>query len=377
MTTETKFNFENEKEKKPEWLEKVREYYGGEVHSHSRWSDRGEVEGGGEEKVIHSETRLLEYADKLGLNFVVFSEHASDPGNPVKLPESHPICQSLLKEKERIDEINLSGKYKVQAFSAVEASIFFDETGETIIDVPDSILHKLNLVVASRHTIAEQLEPTKIKESLLAAVNNFEVDIIGHPYRYIEFYKHDWNYFKKYWRKDPDTYAELEELESNKQWDLIKQIIGKEDIKNNERIKELNELFLQLKDEYWQVWDETLMSMEKNGKAFEINLSIFDPSKEFYRSLLERASGYQNLNFSISYDFHNLEKLANLNNKGSVTEKPADIKNLGRSKAVQRLLDLISLLESLNIGSDKIINSSSENLEEFIEERNKKKRSIY
>ena len=365
------------KEKNPDWLKKVREYYGGEVHSHSRWSNRGEIEGGGKERIVHNETRLLEYADKLDLDFVVFSEHASDPGSPVELSESHPICQSLLREKQGIDGINLSGKYKAKAFSAAEASIFFDKNGKAVIDLPDIVLSKLVLVIASRHAIAEQREPAKIKESFLAAINNPEVDIIGHPDRNIEFYEYDWRYFKKYWRKDPVVKQELEELERNEKWDEIKQIIGKKELKDDEQIKELNRKFLELKEGYWQVWDEILRTMEEKGKAFEINLNSFNPNKKFYHSLLERAVKYEDLNFSIVFDFHNLKQLGSLGSQDSTVEKPEGIKNPSRAKGVQRLLDLINILETLGVGSDRIINSSIENLQEFINKRDEQRKFHY
>ena len=365
------------KERNPEWLKKVREYYGGEVHSHSRWSDRGEVEGGGKERTVHNETRLLEYADKLGLDFVVFSEHASDPGDPVKLPESHPICQSLLKGKQRINDINSSDKYSAQAFSAAEASIFFDKNGDAVIDLPDSVLFKLDLVIASRHAIAEEKEPSKIKESLLVAIDNPEIDVIGHPYRNIEFYEHDWNYFKEYWRKDAAMKQELEGMERDKKGDEKKQIIGKDQLGNNERIKELNGKFSELKEEYWQGWEEVLKAMEEKGKAFEINLNAFDPNEEFYRSLLERAVKHKDLNFSITYDFHSLSQLDSFDNKGSLAEKPDGIKNPARAKGAQRLLDLINLLEKVGVDNKRIINSSRERLEQFIDDRGRQRKSHY
>jgi len=181
MERERDINFEviNKEKEAPVWLKKVRAYYAGETHAHSKWSDRRHIEGGGIEKNVHNEERVLEYAEKLGLAFVFFSEHASNPGQPRRLSEQHPICQSLLEEKQRIDEINLSGKYKPRAFLAVEASIFFDENNKPAIDVPTDILAKVDLVIASRHAIAEQREPAKIKESLSAAIDNPEVDIIA------------------------------------------------------------------------------------------------------------------------------------------------------------------------------------------------------
>ena len=361
---------------KEEWLKKIQKYCRGEIHSHSKWSNRG-VEGGGKEDTIHSEDRLLQYADKLGLDFVVFSEHASNPGSPVELSESHPICQSLLEEKQRIEKINLSGRHSAKAFSAAETSIFFNEDGEAVVDLPENILSKLDIIIASRHAIADQLEPAKIEASILAVIDNPEIDIIGHPYRNIEFYEHDWNYFKKYWKKDPNISQELQALEDGENWDKIKQIIGKEQLGDDARIKELSEMFSSLKGEYWQSWENILKAMEEKGKAFEINLNIFNPSKEFYRSLLKKASKYQDLNFSITFDFHNLKQLSELNDKDGVAEKPEGVTNSGRAKGVQRLLDLVSLLEELGVDKNRIINSSKERLEKFIDDRGRQRNSHY
>lgn len=346
------------------WLEDIQQYYRGEVHSHSLYSSRSEVDGV-KEKMVHSLRRLLSYAEKLGLEFVFFSEHSSNPGSPKKLSEKHPICQSFLKQKNEIDEINASGKYKTQAFQAVEANIMFDEDGKAIIDVPDSILSQIDLVIASRHKIDNKLEPEKIKESLLSAIDNPNIDVIGHPYRNIEFYENDWNYFKKYYQNDKTIGPELKKLEENQAWDKIKQIIGKNEIKEP-KMKEYNILFNELKSKYWDAWEEVLKKMEEKGKCFEINLSTFNPVKEYYINLLKRASKYKELKYSITFDFHHLGQLDSYNNKNYSIRAPEEIKNPARAKGVERILELIKLFKKLNISPEKIINSSSENLKMFI-----------
>lgn len=369
MNFETGPNIETQT-KEETWLERVRKYYQGDFHAHSLRSSREEIDGS-RERMVHGDSRLMQYADKLGLDFVFFSEHSSSPGNPKKLSPDHPICQSLLDQKERVDDINKSGKYRPKAFSAVEANIFFDNNKPTV-DVPDSVLSQLDLVIASRHAIADKLEPKKIKESFLGAINNSQVDIIGHPYRGIEFYENDWNYFKKYYRQDKEISEELEALEKNKEWDKIKQIIGKKEA-DDEGMANYHLMFTSLKSEYWDAWEDILQAMEEKGKCFELNLSSFNPGKEFYKTLLSKAAKYKNLNFSITYDFHNLGQLDNYDNKDYDNDVPDDIKNPARGKGVQRLLQLITLLESNNIGTDRIVNSSVENLEKFINTNRKLK----
>ena len=362
-------NIDAKKDNGPEWLEKIREYYAGEMHVHSRKSDRSGI-GGAEDGRLHSDNSIMRYADKLGLDFVVFSEHASNTGNPELLKKNHPICESLLEQQTDIDELNSSDKYSPAALSAVEASIFFNEDGQAVLDVPDSVLRKLDLVIASRHGIAEQREPEKIKQSLLAAIKNPEVDIIGHPYKDIEFYGKDWNYFKKYYRKNSEMANELSAMEKEEKWDLIKQIIGKTELIDGGRVKELHGLFLNLKNEYWEMWDEVLDEMEKQGKAFEINLNVFIPDKEFYRTLLGKAAERKGLMFSISYDFHNLTQQREFEDSGT-GERPEGIESPGRAKAVQRLLELSNLLKDLEIKPERVINSSLSNLQDFIDKKAK------
>lgn len=366
MNFEKNFKLEAESNKESEWIAKIKEYYQGDYHSHTLRSSREQVDGA-KEGMVHSDSRLMQYAEKLGLEFVFFSEHSSNPGDPKKLSTDHPICQSLLESKERVAEINESAKYRPKAYSAVEANIMFAE-GEAIVDVPDSVLSKLDLVVASRHVIEHKLEPAKIKESMLAAINNPHVDVIGHPYRHIEFFKHDWRYFKKYYQKDETIAKELDELENNNEWDKIKMIIGKTK-PQGENMERYSGLFKDLKKEYYSAWDEIFGAMEEKGTAFEINLSSFDPGKEYYQTLLRKAATYLNLNYSLTFDFHHLGQLDNYDNKGYKQEMPLDIKNPARAKAVQRVLELINLLEENGISRNRVINSSKDNLDKFLATR--------
>lgn len=238
-------NFEiKDQARSPQWLKKVYNYYRGDMHIHSRWSERSGVEDGGREKWVYNEERLLNYVDRLGLEFVILTEHGSDPGAPVELSEEHPICQSLLAEQAKVAELDAADKYKAKAYVGVEASIFFNQEGKAVLDIPDVVLAKLDLVIASRYAITDEREPAKIKESLLAAVNHPELDVIGHPYRNIEFYQHDWRYFKKYWQnKDKEIYQQLIDLEQAEDWQSIKQIIGKLEPGNDEQIKRLSQMF--------------------------------------------------------------------------------------------------------------------------------------
>jgi histidinol phosphatase-like PHP family hydrolase len=362
--------FSNEKERSTEGLEKIFKYYKGEAHAHSLDSMRASI-GGKDEKGVHRDSRLLQYAEKLGLDFVVFSEHSSSSADPRELDEDDEICKALLREQEGVNDLNKMG-YGAKAYSAVEANIFFNEGGEAVIDVPNSILEKKDLVIASRHSIDSSRDPEKIKESLLVAINNPNVDIIGHPYKDIEFYSRDFNYFKEYYReKNPQVYNLLVEVEKTEDWDKVKKIIGKIDIErgesNEDILNDLNRNFTELEGKYWESWDEILDAMEKEGKIFEINLNAFTPSKSFYKKILEEASKRSGLKFSIVFDFHNLSQAKNFKDKDLENNPIPGAKSPTQKKASQKMLDLVELLESLNISPDRIINSSKKSFSEFID----------
>ena len=46
------FETVNKEKESLAWLKKVRAYYAGEVHAHSKWSDRRHIEGGGLKKMF-------------------------------------------------------------------------------------------------------------------------------------------------------------------------------------------------------------------------------------------------------------------------------------------------------------------------------------
>ncbi len=355
-------------------IEKIRQYYQLDIHVHSLESNRGDQPDGKDESgVLHRDRRLLAYAQLLGLEGICFAEHSSNPGQPTLLSAEHPICQKLLASVKRIKALNESGKYKAKAYAGVEANIFFTPEGKPAVDVPAEVLKEMDLVIASRHAIDNQRDPEAIRQSFLAAINTKEVDIIGHPYRHIEFYPHDFNYFLKWSRdNDPETYQALQKMKEEEDWDSVKEVIGKKE-PTRALTQELAQKFKRLEQKYWQVWDEILDAMEEKGKVFEINLSSFTPTKSFYQILLKRASSRPNLKFSIVFDFHNLAHLQKIKSKDLRTSRPEKVKNLARAKAIQKLSDLIDLLKEYNIGPERIINSSTQNFFAFIEERKKEK----
>lgn len=230
--------------KKENLSEYILKWWKGDAHTHSKESTRedyGYAEG------IYDIKEILDYYKKIGLEFACFSEHASKPGAPSKQSAESPVSRSLLEEAEEIALMNRERKGDVAGFSSVEANIIFDENGEPILDIPQEVLQKLDMVIASRHAISNEKEPWAIKKSLLAAVKNNSVDAIGHPDRYA--------------RKDGEQPQEY--------W-----------------------------DEYYGMWGEVLEETAQQGKAFEINLNT-PPDEKLLKMAIDAG-----LKFFINFDAH-------------------------------------------------------------------------
>ena len=106
-------------------------------------------------------------ADK-GLEAIALTDHAPDmPGS----------CHLFYFQNLRVVPRNQCG---VKLFLGTEANIL-DENGS--VDLPDSVLAEMDLVIASIHPPCYKGAKTKkdIKNAYLAAMENPHIDIIGHP----------------------------------------------------------------------------------------------------------------------------------------------------------------------------------------------------
>ncbi len=343
---ETKLS-EQEKMKKRELRERedslsqyISKWWQGDAHTHSKESTR---EGYGYPEGIYDIKEIMDYYKSLNLKFVCFTEHASRPGSPEKQSADSQISQSLLKETEKIEKINRERGRNIAALSGVETSIFFDENGEPSLDLPDEVLQNLDLVIASRHTIAREKEPEAIKKSLLFAIKNPHTDAIGHP----------------------DRYTIKDGKEPEKYW-----------------------------QEYWAIWPEILEEMAKNNKAFEINLNS-PPSEK----IIEMAAG-RGVKFLINYDAHDFNQYKEEKTEFAKTgeevkskwakeeaspEYLAILKEYKQERlssgpghmAIFKLVRWIKKLESLGVTPERVINSSRENLLNFLtKDRGKKTKNL-
>jgi len=314
--------------KKRELTQFIFEYWRGDAHTHSQESSRnwGYAEG------IYSEEEIMKYYQELGMEFVAFAEHASNPGRPEKLSADHEISRAFLNQIDRIEKLNQKGKFNIGAFSSTEANIFYDETGRPTIDLPKEVLQKLDLVVASRHAIDNEKDIKAIKESLLSAIHNPDVDVIGHPDRYIQL---------------------------------------------NQQVTDTDQPCSP--EVYRQAWDEILYEMAKNGKAFEINFNN-RPNDE----LLEIAS-QKGVKFMLNFDAHDFNQFKQGVLEGYEAKQKwakgeaadEDLEVLRQYKldrltsgpgvrAILRLVKYLKKLKQLGVTPNRIINSSRENMINFL-----------
>lgn len=331
------------KERKDGLAQHIQKWWLGDAHSHSVESTR---EGFGYPEGIYDIEEILEYYEQLGLEFVCFTEHSSKPGSPEKQSPKSKISRSLLNQAEGIAKINRVGERSIAALSGVEANIMFDEDNRPMLDLPPEVLQKLDLVIASRHAVAEEWErhlalekdPKAIKESLLYAVRHPDVDIIGHPDRYT--------------RRSGEQPSEY--------W-----------------------------DEYWGIWPEIFQEMVRCGKAFEINLNSQSSEK-----LVEMAAK-AGVKFFINYDAHDFSyykwggtELANAGEKvkkqwarGKLSTKDREILKEYKADrlssgpgvvAILRLARWIKRLESWGVTPERVVNSSRNNLLRFLTEDRQK-----
>lgn len=344
---------------------RIMERFAGTCHGHSERSTRPET---GHAEGIYTVKEMIEYYDKLGLQFGGFTEHIL-PSNPKYQNEDSPICRDLLEEAQEITELNKERK-GAKAFSGVEADNMYDtENGKFKIDVPDLVLAKMDIVIASRHampSIEIEKNTDLTRESLLGAIKHPYTDIIGHPDRNTRFDKaqlEDWQ--KKINRSDADYWRE-----------------------------------------YWEIWPEILEEMEKNHKAFEININS-QPGRELWKLLAE-----SNVKIFINFDAHDVENKKDflkdklkkgipltkderekqeLWNKGAsairhwgegketkddasvIEEYKTDRLTAGpSSRAIRELVKVFKKMDKYGISKDRIVNSSLEKLLSFlIDERGK------
>jgi histidinol phosphatase-like PHP family hydrolase len=386
----------------------IHEYWKGDAHAHSTESTRpefGYVEG------VYNFDEMAAYYEKLGLEFAAITEHSSLPTKPeIQSPDS-TVSRSLLKEVEDITNYNRERGGDFALLSGVEANIMFDESGKAQLDLPREVTGELDLVIASRHGIAREKDLGAIEASLQAAIEHPDVDVIGHPDRYL-MNKYDWDFLRK---NDPEAQAfhqevnavqkeqretadetEKAKIEEKLQamYHTLRQGIGQdavtpEELAADPRLTEWLKHSEELHAEYNEMWDRLLAKMAERGKAFEVNLtSQPDPG------LVERAAK-AGVKFFVNFDAHDFAKLNPKAAEAYATAKPSaerwakgelspeDAETLQQYKAerlasgpgvkpILRMARWLKRIESYGVTPDRVVNSSRDRLLGFLrDERGK------
>jgi len=131
----------------------------GDLHVHSKWSDGS-----------HDFEELIVEARKRGYQYIAITDHSKGLSIARGL-----TAERLLEEKKQIDALNKKSKgFKLLA--GIEVDIMSD--GQ--LDLPDDVLKKLDIVVASIHSGFKQ-KREQLTKRLVSAMKNPYVSVIAHP----------------------------------------------------------------------------------------------------------------------------------------------------------------------------------------------------
>jgi DNA polymerase (family 10) len=133
---------------------------GGDLHTHTEWSDGGE-----------SIETMIEAAEKRGDDYLCISDHATGPGmvGGVGLDDD--------ELREQMDAVReAAAGADIEVLHGVEANV--DADGD--LSVGDDVLADLDIVIASPHSDLG-MDREAATERLVAAVDHPETDILGHP----------------------------------------------------------------------------------------------------------------------------------------------------------------------------------------------------
>jgi len=132
----------------------------GDLHAHSEWSD-GAVD-------IRT---LAEAALDQGLAYLAITDHSQSLGMVQGLTP-----ERVHEQRAEIDAVQRSLGPSLRILQGAEVEILADGS----LDFPDSVLTRLDLVVASLHTSLRQPR-AQVTERVLRAIANPHVDMLGHP----------------------------------------------------------------------------------------------------------------------------------------------------------------------------------------------------
>ena len=133
----------------------------GDLHVHSNWSD-------GRASILE----MAHAACALGYEYIALCDHSPSIGIAGGLPPE--------KLEQKIEAIAAANDELVGTGITVLAGTEVDIKADGRLDYPDDLLAKCDVVVASMHMGTQQNERA-ITGRLISAIENENVDIIGHP----------------------------------------------------------------------------------------------------------------------------------------------------------------------------------------------------
>lgn len=181
---------EYELKDRPSLRELLNYYVAGDSHEHTVFSNpttRHEADFTFEQVFNYVKEEINEGESKM--QFVIFTEHASDAGKPTLVDGT-----DLIKHQELIHEFDKkqseSGVEYPKLLGGVETSIISRE-GE--VDVSNEALSQMDLVIASKHEVrhlfpgngGEEPNNEQMTKMFYALMDNPDIDVIGHPTRYV------------------------------------------------------------------------------------------------------------------------------------------------------------------------------------------------
>lgn len=131
----------------------------GDLQMHTLYSDG-----------LQSIKSMAEKGIALGYEYIAVTDHVGSLKIANAMDETR-----IERQRKEIDELNRTLE-KFHIFQGVEVNIKSDGK----LDMPDSVLKKLDLVLASIHSGFND-DPQKITSRLVSAMENENVDIIAHP----------------------------------------------------------------------------------------------------------------------------------------------------------------------------------------------------
>lgn len=136
-----------------------REAIRGDLHVHTDWSDG-----------TSSLAEMAEAARELGYEYLVISDHSQSLG----------IARGLTAERQREQRAEIDALNERWSDFRLLQGCELEIKADGSLDLPDDVLARLDLVVASLHTSQRQ-DREQITRRMLNAVTSPYVDVIGHP----------------------------------------------------------------------------------------------------------------------------------------------------------------------------------------------------